>query len=277
MTAFGDVHRGNAAHPAPPLLLIHGFTATWRVWGPVIDLLDQQFDLLVPTLAGHTGGPDIAEGNVVTAIADNLEEMLDETGWERCHVAGFSLGGQLALEMGKRGRALDVCAICPGGAHGSHMDREWKRVARLFRRQHGAAVRLARVAARLGRYPSARRMFMRDLMVDGARVPYEDSTAMTEAFAATPVFTPLLDTGPDERGLRDLDRIDVPVTIVWGDSDRTLPQAKHEPFFREQLPQARFVTLTKVGHVPFWDAPERTADVIAQTALATERRKVGAT
>jgi pimeloyl-ACP methyl ester carboxylesterase len=271
MTAIADHHRGG---DGPPLLLIHGFTATWRVWSPVIELLEPQFDLFAPTLAGHTGGPDISEGSVVPAIADSLEAMLDEIGWTRCHVAGFSLGGQLALEMGKRGRALDVTAICPGGAHGDHMTREWRRVARLFRRQHGAAVRLARVATRLGRYPAARRMFMRDLMVDGSRVSREDSNAMTEAFAATPVFAPFLATGPDERALRGLEQIDVPVTVVWGDKDRTLPQAKHEPYFREHLRDARFVTLKRVGHVPFWDAPERVADVIAQTALASERKQV---
>jgi pimeloyl-ACP methyl ester carboxylesterase len=239
-------------------------------------MLEQQFDVFAPTSAGHTGGPDIAEGNVVTAIADSLEAMLDELGWERAHVAGFSLGGQLALELGKRGRALDVTALCPGGAHGSHMDREWARVARLFKRQHGAAVRLARVAARLGRYPAARRMFLRDTMVDGSRVPHEESNAMTEAFAQTPVFSALLDLAPDERALRDLEAIDVPVTVVWGDMDRTLPQDKHEPFFREHLPNARFVTLKRAGHVPFWDAPERVANEIAQTALATERKRVTA-
>ena len=65
-------------------------------------------------------------------------------------------------------------------------------------------------------------------------------------------------------------RIDVPVTIAWGDTDRVLPQDKHEPFFRERLPQARFITLKKAGHTPFWDAPERVADAIAQTALQTE-------
>ena len=273
MTAFGDLHRGG---DGPPLLLIHGFTATWRIWAPVIPLLEQQFEVLAPTLAGHTGGPELAEGGVVVGIADSLEAMLDEVGWDRCHVAGFSLGGQLALELGKRGRALDVTAICPAGAHGPRMDREWRRTRRLFRRNHNAAVRFARVGAALARYPAARRMFLRDMMVDGSRITHEDSNAMTEAFAATPVFATHLAERADARGLRDLDRIDVPVTIAWGDSDRTLPQAKHEPFFREHLPQAHYVTLKKVGHVPFWDAPERTADVIAQTALRTERKAVTA-
>lgn len=273
-TALGDHHRGG---DGPPLLLIHGFTATWRAWGPVRELLEEQFDVLAPTVAGHTGGPEIGPGSPVPQMVENLEAMLDEVGWERPHVAGFSMGGQLALELAKRGRACDVTAIAPGGAHGPELEKEIARVGRAFRRNHGAAVRLARVAARLGRHPAARRVLLRDMMVDGSRIPHEDSNAMMQAFASTPVFDAFLDAAAaGGRELRDLERIDggVGVTIAWGDRDRTLPQAKHEAFFREHLPQARFVTIKRAGHVPFWDAPERIADVIAQTALHAERIQV---
>lgn len=272
MTTFGDVHRGGEG---PPLFLIHGFTATWRAWGPALALLEQQFDVLAPTAPGHTGGPDLADGHPVEGMVAGLEAMLDEVGWERAHLAGFSLGGQLVLELAKRGRALSVTAIAPGGAHGAELDREIARIGRLFRRTHGAANRLARLSARLAQYPGARRAIMRDQMVDGSRISADDLTSMTEAFAATPVFGPFLDAvAAGERKLDGLEAIDVPVTVLWGDSDRVLPQDKHEPFFRAHLPQARFVALKRAGHVPFWDAPERTADVVAQTALAVEREKV---
>lgn len=275
MSTFGEHHRGG---DGPPLLLIHGVTATWRTWGPVIELLEQQFDVLVPTLPGHTGGPELdSPSRPVTGMADGLEAMLDEIGWERPHVAGFSLGGMLALMLGTRGRARDITAIAPGGAHGSEIERELRRVGRMFHRSHGAAVRFARIGARLGQYPAARRAMMRDMMVDGSRITAEENEAMARAFAETPVFADFFgDAAEDDRQLRDLDRIDVPVTIAWGADDRTLRQAKHEPFFREHLPQALFVTLKKAGHVPFWDAPERIANVIAQTALSVERKKVKA-
>ena len=276
MTAFGEYHRGG---DGPPLLLIHGVTATWRAWGPVIGLLEQQFEVLAPTLPGHTGGPELPSGPTpVTGMADGLEAMLDEVGWERPHVAGFSLGGQLALMLAVRGRARDVTAIAPGGAHGDELERELRRVGKLFFRSHGAAVRFGRIGARLAKSPAARRVMLRDMMVDGSRLSHEENRAMTEAFASTPVFADFFaDDARDDRQLRDLDRIDVPVTIAWGADDRTLRQSKHEPFFRAQLPQARFITLKKAGHVPFWDAPERIANAIAQTALATEREKVATT
>ncbi len=275
MSAIADHHRAGSG---PPLLLIHGFTATWRVFGPVRELLEEQFDVFVPTLPGHTGGPDLPDGaHPVEGMVAGLEAMLDEIGWERPHVAGFSLGGQLTLELAKLGRASSATAICPGGAHGDHLRKEIARIGRQFRRNRGAAVRFGRVAARLGTSAAFRRIAMRDMTVDGARIPAADNTAMMEAFAQTPVFGEFLDAvAAGERNLEGLEAIDVPVTVVWGDSDRVLPQAKHESFFRERLPRARFVTLKRAGHVPFWDAPERVADVIAQTALAAERDKAAA-
>lgn len=269
MSAFGDHHRAGSG---PPLLLVHGFTATWHAWGPVRELLEEQFDVLAPTSPGHTDGPDLPEGHPVEGMVAGLEAMMDEVGWSQAHLAGFSLGGQLALELATRGRALSVTAVAPGGAHGSELDREIARIARLFRRQHKAATTASRLAARLNRSGALRRVIMRDTMYDGSKLSADEANALTDAFAATPVFAPFLEAvAAGERTLDGLDRIDAPVTIAWGDTDRILPQDRHEPFFRRHLPDARYVTFKKAGHVPFWEAPERVANVIAQTALAVER------
>jgi prohead serine protease len=40
-----------------PLLLLHGFTGTWRHWRPVLADLVPRFEVIAPTLAGHDGGP----------------------------------------------------------------------------------------------------------------------------------------------------------------------------------------------------------------------------
>ena len=40
-------HRAGSGEP---LVLLHGFTGTWRVWLPVIPRLAERFDVIVPTL-----------------------------------------------------------------------------------------------------------------------------------------------------------------------------------------------------------------------------------
>ena len=111
-TAFTAAHRGGSG---PPLLLLHGFTDTWRTWELVLPALERRHEVFAPTLAGHAGGPRI-EGEVGDAsIADAVERAMDELGWASAHIAGNSLGGYVALQLAARGRARSVVALAPAG------------------------------------------------------------------------------------------------------------------------------------------------------------------
>src|SRR6185369_1457079 len=108
---FTPAHRGGSGEP---LLLLHGFTDTWRTWEPVLPALERRFEVLAPTLAGHAGGKPFPEGGASDAfLVDALEAMLDELGWEAPAVAGNSLGGYAALRLAERGRARAVVALAP--------------------------------------------------------------------------------------------------------------------------------------------------------------------
>ena len=59
----------------------------------------------------------------------------------------------------------------------------------------------------------------------------------------------------------DAARIDCPVRIVWGTSDRVLPLPSAGVRFRG-LPAAEWVELDGVGHCPHLDVPLETAELI---------------
>jgi pimeloyl-ACP methyl ester carboxylesterase len=109
--------RGHRIGSRDPLLLIHGLGATPHVWDAVLPDLERTFELLVPTLLGHYDGEPFPRGVSpgVGALADGLERELDTAGWDTAHIAGSSLGGWLALELAKRGRARSVVALAPAG------------------------------------------------------------------------------------------------------------------------------------------------------------------
>ena len=111
-------HARYRAGEGEPLVLVHGFTATWRCWMPVVGELVPRFDVIAPTLHGHDGGPQpdrSDHAHSLTHAADHLERLLDDLGVDDAHFAGNSMGGALSLELAKRGRARSVVAISPGG------------------------------------------------------------------------------------------------------------------------------------------------------------------
>src|SRR5215213_8705254 len=70
------------AGTGPPLLLLHGVGAIWRAWSPVLPYLELHHEVIVPTLHGHAGGPDLDPETPVSvqALAAGVEEELDRLG-----------------------------------------------------------------------------------------------------------------------------------------------------------------------------------------------------
>src|SRR3954469_21016611 len=97
------------------MLLLHGFTATWRAWDLVLPSLERRHDVLAPTLPGHAGGPPLAGDVGAEPILGAVERAMDDAGFQTAHVVGNSLGGYLALRLAARGRARSVVALAPAG------------------------------------------------------------------------------------------------------------------------------------------------------------------
>ena len=113
-----------------PLVLFHGILCSERVWRNVVPLLAEDFDVVALNALGHRGGPAAGDSRPATieALTDAAERQLDELGIEQAHLAGNSLGGWMALELARRGRARSVCALSPagfwdevGGRTGAHL------------------------------------------------------------------------------------------------------------------------------------------------------------
>jgi pimeloyl-ACP methyl ester carboxylesterase len=265
MGVLADHHRAGSG---PPLLLIHGFTATRLAWGSTPDALSADFEVLAPTLPGHTGGVPLPEPRTIAGLADRTEELLDEVGWQQPHVAGFSLGGWLALEMAKRGRARSVTAFSPAGALLWCGRRETRRFQRQFKVNRALTRAMLPVLDRVLASDAMRRIALRDMMADGSRMDPAQAAPSLRAFVATPVFDDIVEAFGREE-LSDLDRVSVPVTVWWGKRDRILP-VRHAPYFEERLPDATFEYVDDAGHVPFWDAPDSVLRAIRDTAARAD-------
>ena len=99
-----------------PMLLLHPFMMSQKVWKHVAPLIADtgRYEVFAPTMAGHNGGKDryFLDTRV---LADEIERQLDALGWDTAHIVGNSLGGWVAFELERRGRARTLTGIAPAG------------------------------------------------------------------------------------------------------------------------------------------------------------------
>ena len=86
---FTPSHRGGARQP---LVCLHGFLDTWRIWELVLPALERRHDVLALTLAGHAGGPPIEGPLTDETLPEAVERAMDAAGFETAHLVGNSLG-----------------------------------------------------------------------------------------------------------------------------------------------------------------------------------------
>jgi pimeloyl-ACP methyl ester carboxylesterase len=251
-------------------LLLHGFAGSWRAWSPVLGRLEAEHAVLAPTLPGHTGGPALPHGVApsVYTITDAVERMLDSEGIERTHVVGNSMGGWLAFELARRGRARSVVALSPGGA--------WDVQARmaLVFLQLRITMHLMRLARDgradwLIRRARGRRVLLRKMCERGERISASDVVMLMSDIVECPTFEPLLRSFHD-RQLESLDGVDCPMRIAWAERDRVIPHRHFAAPMRERVPQAEFLVLPGVGHVPMQDDPALVATTILEVTRAAD-------
>ncbi|WP_293002275.1 alpha/beta fold hydrolase [Mycobacterium sp.] len=261
--------RAGSGAPSP-VVLLHGATASARIWAPVLPALHAHRPVFVPTLAGHWGGPPLSvpPAMVVSGIVDAACQQLDEAGIESAHLVGNSLGGWVALELGRRGRALSVLALSPAGAWRSPKDLE--RMLRIFR--VGAGLRRATTIHKLASRRRARRILLRAMAEHADRMSPAQVAALFEDMAGCAVLTDLLAGARDAGPMAAFEQLMCPVRIAWGDRDRTLPFMRYGAPMLAAVPGAELVMLPGVGHVPMIDDPALTARTILDFIASVDIR-----
>jgi pimeloyl-ACP methyl ester carboxylesterase len=259
-----DHHRGGSG---APLVLIHGIGHTWRGWKPMLPLLADRFDVLAVDLPGfgHSAPLPAAVEATPEALADAVEDEMGRAGFDRAHIAGNSLGGWIALELARRGRAETVTAISPAGlAHAR--EKEWGKAVLVGLRW---VTRNAPAPEALLRNPITRSLLSGPSFARPWKKDPDELIEEAELYGNCPGFEPAMPhvLGAQPRGLTTLD---VPVLLLWGTLDIVLLPRQARRFER-LIPGAELRYLKGIGHVPMSDAPEQLAEAIAEFALDRPR------
>jgi pimeloyl-ACP methyl ester carboxylesterase len=250
-----------------PLVLIHPAEASWHAWRPVLEPLTRQYEVHAVTLPGHLDAAPLAGPVSIDTFADAVEAYLDQAGLATAHFAGNSLGGILAVEMVRRGRARS--AVSFSGPSAAVDDRALTRLYRQF--QIGALLGRIPGLARLGgRTPASRRRFLSSIMVHGERMTSAEYAQFLAAGRAANVATELVRDfrrGPSPAPFHT----DLPVTIAWGSEDRVVPLESFGRPSHALVNGSKLSLIDGAGHIPMWDNPS----AVVQTIQKATAQAVG--
>jgi pimeloyl-ACP methyl ester carboxylesterase len=256
---FTPYHRGGSG---TPMVCLHGFTGSWRVWELVLPLLERRHDVLAPTLLGHAGAPALVGDASETQLVDAIERAMDDAGFETAHIVGNSLGGYLALQLAARGRARTVVALAPAGGWAKG-DESFRETLDFFARsQAQLETALPHVHAIVSTVEGRRRA-TESVVEQFEHIPSELVAQIMYSVAACDSLEPMVELALRRGWTVDAEHVTCPVRVVWGTADRLLPWPSSAARYRNDwMPHADWVVLDGVGHCPQLELPVETAQLI---------------
>jgi pimeloyl-ACP methyl ester carboxylesterase len=246
-----------------PLLLIHGLGSASTVWKPIRGLLNSDFTVISVDLPGH-GNSAYMKGQPMDphSLGHQVAEQMSALGYESFHVTGNSLGGWIALEMTSEfpERILSLTGLAPAGLWLNPYNARYPgtALARFLSRN------TSKFAPTALHFESARRLGFANVSPRWKELSYETCLDAAIAVAEAEGYYPAWD-GMLMKRFDSFIPDSIPVTIIFGDSDRTLPATTCQE--RSLAPaHSRWIVFSDTGHAPMWDSPIDVVDEIKKTA-----------
>lgn len=207
-----------------PVVLVHGLSGSCRWWVRNIQALADRHEVFVIDLIGF-GRSQHPHRFVLSDAASFLARWMTTLDITPAALIGHSMGGVIAASL-----AADHPEL----------------VSRLV------LVDAAMIATRQSMLRSAAGLAAAGLLLRPSFWPVLFSDALAAGpFSLYAAARDLLETDVDEK----LSHINIPTLVIWGAWDTAVPLSVGRDLYAH-LPQARWVTIGRAGHVPMWDRPD---------------------
>ena len=243
---------------ATSLVLLHGYPFDNTMWGRVREYLVQ--DVIAPDLRGFGQTPAGKAEPSLETMADDISQLLDQRRVSQAILAGFSMGGYVALAFAERHpRRLAGLGLINSQ---SLADTEEGRAGRraMIEKVRREGVRAATDAAlpKLFSPANAAKKELPHFAIKGAeQAGVGGITWALEAMARRPDRTALLEKLP------------VPLLLMHSIEDQFIPVERAHAL-AERLPKALYIELSGAGHCSPLEAPELVAKGLSELVLRVE-------
>ena len=243
-----------------PVVLLHGFTDSWRSWEHVLPLLPDSMRAIAVTQRGHGDAEPPASGYRLEDYAADVASLMADLGLGRAFLVGHSMGAwvaeRVAIDHPHRvlGTVL-VGAIGPGA-------------------QNEVIVGLAEECAALT--DPIDPAYAREFQLSTTERPL--APEVLDTFVGESLKVPARIWKETAGGFLDIDLtaelrgMTSPALLVYGDRDAFVPSDEQERL-TAAIPRSHRLVYKGIGHAVHWDDPERFAAELAAFAAAQGRSR----
>jgi pimeloyl-ACP methyl ester carboxylesterase len=228
-----------------PLVLLHGYPLDHSIWEPLLPLLENDFDVILPDLRGFGQSQAAGQDYAISDFAMDVAVLLDHLKIEKATVVGHSMGGYAALAFARAypGRlaglglvSSQVLADTPEGKAG-----RYKKAQAIL--ATGVREEAEGMSAKLTVRPDLQAL-LKELILEQSPVGLAGAL---HAMAERPDSTPLLSG------------FALPFILVHGQADALIPIERARSV-KAALPGAHLTEIPDAGHMPMIEVPQKTAE-----------------
>ncbi len=236
--------RGEAS--GTPVLLLHGFGDSWRVFEPLLGYLPSTIHAFAVTMRGSAGASRPASGYSTEDLAGDIKLLMHELELERAVVVGASSAGFVARRLGidLPERILGIVFLGSPALLGDKPE----------------ILGLTEIFAQMT--DPIDPQFFRDfwLSITAKPIPHAVLEVLVRENLQVPshVWRESFGGLLQDHSLDQSDGIQAPVLIIWGDRDRTVPLSD-ELELETRIKHSRLLVYKESGHAFYVEEPERVA------------------
>lgn len=240
-----------------PVVLIHGYTGSPASWDEVVRRLPAGARVVRPTVGGHDGtaAPTSFEGEV-----DRIAATLREARLERALLAGYSLGGRLAIGLLARHAELFASALVISANPG--LDDPNERDARVAQDETWAALlETEGVSAFVARW-EAQPLFATQAKLAATRLEGQRESRLRHDARGLAGAMRALSLGRMPAYAEALSRVPSPITLLTGENDAKFTAIGAR--LAARLRRGAHVVAPGAGHNVILERPELVAELLTQ-------------
>lgn len=232
-----------------PLLFIHGYPLSRRIWKPQMEGLPDAASLISVDLRGHGESYPFEGPYTMDLLADDCKRLLDDLNIKSpIVVCGLSMGGYVAMALIRRYPHIlrgVILTSTRSGPDSSEAKRN-RDAAIINVREHGVSFIVNNM---LPKMVSPMALSSKPKLVDTIHnIMMETSVkgivGALQGMRDRPDSTPLLS------------QINYPVLIIHGADDQLISIHEAETM-KQQIPDSRLIAIPEAGHLPNLEQPEK--------------------